>query len=152
MLDEFYRTAIWLGGRTPVWWLVPAYEEHRYHSYVDTLLERRFVRAEDVLDLGHLQQIPPGEFVGAGLWQLYKAIEAPYKSLFKLLLVEVYASQHPQVHCLALAFKQLIQICYFADERVWPAIGYDGPWITEAKPPASALAYAKLFADRGGRA
>lgn len=52
----------------------------------------------------------------------------------------------------ALAFKQLIQLCYFADERVWPAIGYDGPWITEAKPPASALAYAKLFADRGGRA
>lgn len=52
----------------------------------------------------------------------------------------------------ASAFKQLIQLCYFADERVWPAIGYDGPWIKEAKPPASALAYAKLFADRGGRA
>lgn len=53
---------------------------------------------------------------------------------------------------IAIAFKQLIQLCYYADERVWPAIGYDGPWIKEAKPPASALAYAKLFADKGGRA
>lgn len=108
LLDEFYRTAIWLGGRTPLWWLVPAYEEHRYDTYVATLLAKRFIRAEEVLDLGHLHQIPPGEFVGAGLWQLYKAIEAPYKSLFKLLLVEVYASQHPDVRCLALDFKQAV--------------------------------------------
>ncbi|WP_313026281.1 class I adenylate cyclase [Pseudomonas lopnurensis] len=108
LLDEFYRTAIWLGGRTPLWWLVPAYEEHRYDDYVATLLAKRFVRDEDVLDLGHLGQVPPGEFVGAGLWQLYKAIDAPYKSLFKLLLVEVYASQHPQLRCLALDFKQAV--------------------------------------------
>src|SRR3546814_7474151 len=31
-----------------------------------------------------------------------------YKSLFKLLLVEVYASQYPQLRCLALDFKQAI--------------------------------------------
>ncbi|MGE4404801.1 class I adenylate cyclase [Pseudomonas sp.] len=108
LLDEFYRTALWLGGRIPLWWLVPAYEEHRYDDYVATLLAKRFVREEDVLDLGHLGQVPPGEFVGAGLWQLYKAIDAPYKSLFKLLLVEVYASQHPRLRCLALEFKQAI--------------------------------------------
>lgn len=108
LLDEFYRTALWLGGRTPLWWLVPDYEEHRYDEYVATLLAKRFVRADEVLDLGHLGQVPPGEFVGAGLWQLYKAIAAPYKSLFKLLLVEVYASQYPQLRCLALDFKQAI--------------------------------------------
>jgi len=108
LLDEFYRTALWLGGRTPLWWLVPDYEEHRYEEYVATLLAKRFVRADEVLDLGHLGRVPPGEFVGAGLWQLYKAIAAPYKSLFKLLLVEVYASQYPQLRCLALDFKQAI--------------------------------------------
>lgn len=108
LLDEFYRTALWLGGRTPLWWLVPDYEEHRYDEYVTTLLAKRFVRADEVLDLGHLGQMPPGEFVGAGLWQLYKAIASPYKSLFKLLLVEVYASQYPQVRCLALDFKRAI--------------------------------------------
>lgn len=108
LLDEFYRTAIWLGGRTPLWWLVPTYEESRYREYVHTLISKRFIRAEDFLDLGHLAQIPPGEFVGSGMWQLYKGIESPYKSVLKLLLTEVYASEHPNVTCLALRFKQAV--------------------------------------------
>lgn len=108
LLDEFYRTAVWLGGRTPLWWLVPVYEEQRYHEYTRTLLDKRFIRAEDVLDLGHLARIPPGEFIGAGMWQLYKGIESPYKSVLKLLLTEVYASEHPKVECLSLRFKQAV--------------------------------------------
>ncbi|WP_323166724.1 class I adenylate cyclase, partial [Pseudomonas bubulae] len=60
------------------------------------------------LDLGHLARIPPGEFMGAGLWQLFKGIESPYKSVLKLLLTEVYASEHPQVQCLSLRFKQAV--------------------------------------------
>lgn len=108
LLDEFYRTAIWLGGRTPIWWLVPVYEETRYEDYCRTLLSKRFVREDDVLDLGHLAQIPAQEFVGAGMWQLYKGIESPYKSALKLLLTEVYASEHPKVECLALRFKQAV--------------------------------------------
>ncbi|MCW2269095.1 Adenylate cyclase [compost metagenome] len=108
LLDEFYRTAIWLAGRTPLWWLVPVYEETRYRDYIQTLLSKRFVRAEDNLDLGHLAHIPPGEFVGAGLWQLFKGIESPYKSVLKLLLIEVYASEYPQGQCLSLHFKQAV--------------------------------------------
>ncbi|WP_420917386.1 class I adenylate cyclase [Pseudomonas citronellolis] len=105
LLDEFYRTAIWLGGRTPLWWLVPEYEEGRYRDYVEQLLSKRFIRHEEVLDLGHLAHIPPGEFVGSGMWQLFKGITSPYKAVLKLLLSEVYASEHPQVACLALRFK-----------------------------------------------
>ncbi len=108
LLDEFYRTAIWLGGRTPLWWLVPVYEESRYQHYTSTLLAKRFIRAEDVLDLGHLARIPPEEFIGAGMWQLFKGIESPYKSVLKLLLTEVYASEHPKVECLSLRFKQAV--------------------------------------------
>ncbi|MFW0753322.1 class I adenylate cyclase [Pseudomonas sp. H11T01] len=108
LLDEFYRTAIWLAGRTPLWWLVPVYEEPRYDQYTHTLLSKRFIRADETLDLGHLAYIPPGEFIGAGLWQLYKGIESPYKSVLKLLLTEVYASEHPKVECLSLRFKQAV--------------------------------------------
>ncbi|MDU9391075.1 class I adenylate cyclase [Pseudomonas sp. zfem002] len=108
LLDEFYRTAIWLAGRTPLWWLVPVYEEGNYAHYTQTLLSKRFVRCDEVLDLGHLAHIPPGEFVGAGLWQLFKGIESPYKSVLKLLLTEVYASEHPDVRCLSLHFKQAV--------------------------------------------
>lgn len=108
LLDEFYRTAIWLAGRTPIWWLVPVYEEAGYDQYTHTLLSKRFIRADETLDLGHLAQIPPGEFIGAGLWQLFKGIESPYKSVLKLLLTEVYASEHPNVRCLSLRFKQAV--------------------------------------------
>ncbi|WP_285431728.1 class I adenylate cyclase [Pseudomonas sp. fls2-241-R2A-110] len=108
LLDEFYRTAIWLAGRTPIWWLVPVYEEAAYDRYTHTLLSKRFIRADESLDLGHLAFIPPGEFIGAGLWQLFKGIESPYKSVLKLLLTEVYASEHPKVHCLSLRFKQAV--------------------------------------------
>ncbi|MBB2494037.1 class I adenylate cyclase [Aquipseudomonas ullengensis] len=108
LLDEFYRTAIWLGGRTPLWWLVPVYEEASYASYTQALLGKRFVRGEEVLDLGNLARIPPSEFIGAGMWQLFKGIESPYKSVLKLLLTEVYASEHPKVECLSLRFKQAV--------------------------------------------
>ncbi|MDY7567083.1 class I adenylate cyclase [Pseudomonas sp. RTC3] len=108
LLDEFYRTAIWLAGRTPLWWLVPVYDEQRYSEYVHTLLSKRFIRAEEMLDLGHMAHIPPGEFIGAGLWQLFKGIESPYKSVLKLLLIEVYASEHPHGQCLSLRFKQAV--------------------------------------------
>lgn len=108
LLDEFYRTAIWLAGRTPLWWWVPADEEYRYAEYCQILLAKRFIRHEDVLDLGCLAYIPANEFVGAGMWQLYKGIEAPYKSLLKLLLIEVYAAEYPQVECLSLSFKRTI--------------------------------------------
>ncbi|MNM56679.1 Adenylate cyclase [compost metagenome] len=105
LLDEFYRTAIWLGGRTPLWWLVPVYEEAHYAEYIDTLLRKRFIDADEVLDLGHLARVPASEFIGAGMWQLYKGMESPYKSVLKLLLSEAYASQHPQVECLSVRLK-----------------------------------------------
>lgn len=87
---------------------MPVYEESRYEQYIHTLLSKRFVSAEENLDLGHMARIPPGEFIGAGLWQLFKGIESPYKSVLKLLLIEVYASEHPQVQCLSLRFKQAV--------------------------------------------
>ncbi|USW96254.1 class I adenylate cyclase [Pseudomonas proteolytica] len=108
LLDEFYRTAIWLAGRTPIWWLVPVYEEARYAEFTHALISKRFIRADETLDLGHLAHIPPGEFIGAGLWQLFKGIESPYKSVLKLLLAEVYASEHPKVQCLSLRFKRAV--------------------------------------------
>ena len=75
LLDEFYRSAIWLGGRTP---LVAgaAGHERRYDEYCRTLLGKRFIRAEEVLDLGHLAH-PAREFIGAGLWQVVQAIDSP---------------------------------------------------------------------------
>ncbi|WP_407313490.1 class I adenylate cyclase [Pseudomonas sp. nanlin1] len=122
LLDEFYRTAIWLGGRTPLWWLVPVYEEPHYAQYTQTLLSKRFIRPDEHLDLGHMAQIPAGEFVGAGLWQLFKGLESPYKTVLKLLLTEVYASEHPTVHCLSLRYKQAVFANQFDLDELDPYI------------------------------
>lgn len=40
-----------------------------------------------------------------------------------------------------IAFKQMAHLFYYADPGAWTAIGYDGPWVAEAKPPPTALAY-----------
>ena len=108
LLDEFYRTAIWLAGRTPLWWYVPACEEFRYAEFTRATRDQPLMGSDEVVDLGHLARIPSNEFLGAGLWQLFKGIESPHKSVLKLLLIEVYASEHPHVNYLSMDFKQAV--------------------------------------------
>lgn len=108
LLDEFYRTAIYIQGRIPIWWYVPAHSEEIYREYTNTLLFRRFVPEDHVIDFGGLATIPAGEFLGAGIWQLYKAIESPYKSVLKLLLLEAYVADYPAIQPLSLTYKTFV--------------------------------------------
>ncbi|WP_188149443.1 class I adenylate cyclase [Teredinibacter waterburyi] len=108
LLDEFYRTAIYMGGRMPLWWFIPKASEDNYKRYAEVLLHKRFIRDDSVLDFGGIATLPDGEFVGAAIWQLYKAIESPYKSVLKLLLLEAYAHQHPKIRPLSLSYKKLV--------------------------------------------
>lgn len=110
LLDEFYRTALWLAGKVPLWWFVPTERESDYDFFAKTLLDKRFIKTNDVIDFGGVPGIPAEEYLGAGIWQLYKAIESPYKSVLKLLLLEIYATQRDS-HLgqpLALNFKQAV--------------------------------------------
>jgi hypothetical protein len=43
------------------------------------------------------------------------------------------------------AIEQMLHAFYYGDARVWPVIGYDGPWIAVARPPQSATRYAELL-------
>lgn len=92
LLDEFYRSAVWLAGRLPLWYFVPPEHEMEYSLYTRFLLSRRFLVEQDVIDFGGLPKIPASEFVGAAVWQLYKGVASPYKSVLKLLLIESYAN------------------------------------------------------------
>lgn len=108
LLDEFYRTGLLIAGRLPVWWLVPPAHESCYTEYVRKLLVNRFIKTGDVIDFGGLHEIPIEEFFGATLWQLYKAVDSPYKSILKLLLLEAYAKQYPDINILSMRFKQAV--------------------------------------------
>lgn len=108
LLEEFYRTALYVAGRYPVWWLVPPEEEGNYQAFVDNLLKQRFVDSYDVIDFGGLENVPAEEFLGASFWHLYKAIDSPYKSLLKLMLMESYVDKYPCSYWAALLMKQRV--------------------------------------------
>jgi len=105
LLEEFYRTALLLAGRFPLWWLVPPQEEHNYQSFADHLVKKRFLRANDWVDFGGLPKLPIEEYFGAALWHLNKAIDSPYKSSLKLMLMEAYAASYPKLDPVCLQFK-----------------------------------------------
>ncbi|MDO6443524.1 class I adenylate cyclase [Marinobacter sp. 2_MG-2023] len=107
LLDEFYRTGIHLGGCYPLWWLIPSDQEDRYRECVSRLVDYRFIRDDEYIDFGAVPAIPPSEFLGAGVWQLYKGIDAPWKSILKLLLTECYAQTQDQP-VLSRVFKQTV--------------------------------------------
>ena len=108
LLDEFYRTSILLAGRYPIWWLVPPDQEKHYDEFVNHLTETQFVESDSVIDFGGLSKVPVEEFFGAGLWQVYKGIDSPYKSVLKILLMETYASSYPNCELLSQHFKQKV--------------------------------------------
>ncbi|WFP51138.1 class I adenylate cyclase [Methylomonas sp. EFPC3] len=120
LLEEFYRTSIYVAGRTPVWWLVPPEQEADYAQYVQHLLENRFVAESEVLDFGNLNNMPTAEFVSATLWHIYKSLTSPHKSLLKLLLMESYASEFPHPHWLCQALKQAVYRGDFSVESLDP--------------------------------
>ena len=105
LLDEFYRTSILVCGCYPLWWLVPVEQEANYEDFAYRLKNQGFINSDDVVDFGGIGSIPAGEFVGAGMWQLYKAIGSPYKSILKLFLTEAYANEFPNVRPLSLDLK-----------------------------------------------
>ena len=108
LLDEFYRSAIYLAGAMPAWWFVPADTHINYQHYLDQLIHCRLVKQHEIIDFGDTSHIPSNEFIGAGIWQLYKAIKSPYKSVLKLLLLEAYVSQYPDIQPLSHTFKELV--------------------------------------------
>jgi len=106
LLDEFYRTAVWFAGRWPLWWLVPT--DSQYTQYSQRLLKQKHIDSADWIDFGEVKQIPANEYFSAALWQLYKAIQSPYKSSVKLLVLESYAKLFPCAGVLSNEFKNLV--------------------------------------------
>ncbi|MFC3152555.1 class I adenylate cyclase [Litoribrevibacter euphylliae] len=108
LLDEFYRTAILVAGKKPAWWFVPLSQHHIYDAYVKDIFDRRLVEPEEYLDFGPINEFPISEFLGAGMWQLYKAIDSPHKSAIKLMIADVYASEYPNTIPLSQRFKEAL--------------------------------------------
>lgn len=106
LLDEFYRTAVRMGGKRILWSMVPGNEEDHYDEYVLSLYARGMLTPHEWLDLGGLNPLSAEEYCGAILWQLYKNINSPYKAVLKTLLLEAYSWEYPHTKLLAMKIKQ----------------------------------------------
>jgi adenylate cyclase class 1 len=108
LLDEFYRTAQVLAGKFPAWWLVPTAYEGDYAATLQALYQTGAVDASQCIDLGGLGAVASDELIGAGMRQIYQAIDSPFQSVIRLILLEIYARQLPHIDCLAHAYKNRI--------------------------------------------
>lgn len=108
LLEEFYRTGLLVAGRYPAWWLVPPDREADYQGHLKRLIDRGLVYDHEFIDFGDVTCIPAEEFFGASLWQLHKAIDSPYKSVLKLLLMEAYTAEYPNTDLLCTRFKRAV--------------------------------------------
>lgn len=108
LLDEFYRSALWLAGRWPRWWIVPECWHQHSDQYWQQLVDAHLTRPEQWLDIGTIRDIPPDEFLGAALWQLNKGLHDPYKALLKLQLCRHYAEQYPHIRPLSNDLKDIL--------------------------------------------
>ena len=108
LLEEFYRTGILIAGNPLLWWVVPPVHEDNYTEYTERLIHSRFIRPEQWLNFGGLHSLPAKEFFGVAHWQLFKGIDAPYKSLLKLMLLEAYAAEYPKIDWLCMETKRAV--------------------------------------------
>ncbi len=108
LLDEFYRTQIHLAGRYLLWWLIPPECHADYSVYASKLINERHIQRSDWVDFGPVRNIELEEFISNALWYINKALESPYKTALKLVLMESYLSQYPTVNPLSNDYKRYV--------------------------------------------
>lgn len=106
LLDEFYRSALHLAGQQLLWNLVPPEKETCYEQYVNEMVASGAICRDDWVDFGALPSIPAEEYFGSSLWQLYKSIDSPYKSVLKAILLEAYSWEYPNTQLLSIDAKR----------------------------------------------
>lgn len=97
LLDEFYRSAQWLSGKFILWFAIPnqfefaGVEYPNYEKFTQILHNEKVINCDDWIDFGPLSDMSKNEYFGGCLWQLFKSIDYPFKSLMKMILFESYS-------------------------------------------------------------
>lgn len=113
LLDEFYRSAVRIAGQRLLWQIVPPEMEECYDEYVQKICNSGYIDCSQWMDFGQLHHIPAEEYFGSNLWQLYKSIDSPYKSVLKAILLESYSWEYPHPQLLSVDTKRR----FFAHEQ-----------------------------------
>ena len=87
--EEFYRTMIYLAGKIPLWAVLPTAISLKYYPSISTRISRNDPQ-DRYVDLGDIHSIQKGEYFGASIWQMFKWLKSPFKSIIKMALLEKY--------------------------------------------------------------
>ncbi|MCR5084823.1 MAG: class I adenylate cyclase [Succinivibrionaceae bacterium] len=109
LLDEFYRTAFRICGRSVIWYVVSSDEErYAYNVVVGKIRGLGEGWRDRWVDFGPVVNASPAEYFGSALWLLYKSISAPFKAMLKMLLMESYGRSYPDTRLLSSELKDLL--------------------------------------------
>ncbi len=102
--EEFYRTMIHVAGKLPLWCALPTAFSRNYYNAILNMIAALpdFFR---YIDLGDIHAVPTGEFFGASIWQMFKSLKSPFKSMIKMALLEKYVHEYGKKPLLCNIYK-----------------------------------------------
>jgi len=102
--EEFYRTMIHVAGKLPLWAVIPTSISLNYYNMI---LKRvnLYTESQRYVDLGDVHSIAVSEYFGASIWQMFKWLKSPFKSVIKMALFEIYAKTYGKAILLCNQYK-----------------------------------------------
>ncbi|MCP3944945.1 MAG: adenylate cyclase [Desulfobacteraceae bacterium] len=102
--EEFYRTMIHVAGKLPLWAVLPTTISLNYYNTILAWVDR-FTRSHRYIDLGDIHAIPVNEYFGASIWQMFKWLKSPFKSVIKMAVLEKYIHAYGKEPLLCNRYK-----------------------------------------------
>lgn len=102
--EEFYRTMIYVAGKIPLWSVLPTAISINYYSSILNSVAT-FPNLIRYIDLGDIHAIPTSEYFGASIWQMFKWLKSPFKSVIKMALLEKYIYEYGKESLLCNKYK-----------------------------------------------
>ncbi|MGD9824644.1 class I adenylate cyclase [Desulfobacter sp.] len=102
--EEFYRTMIHVAGRLPLWTALPTSISINYYNLIFDCINR-LPGTKRYIDLGDIHAISCNEYFGASVWQMFKWLKSPFKSVIKMALLEKYINTYGREPMLCNQYK-----------------------------------------------
>lgn len=102
--EEFYRTMIHVAGKIPLWAVLPTAISVNYYNSIArqvTTMPALF----RYIDIGDIHAISTSEYFGASIWQMFKWLKSPFKSVIKMALLEKYIYEYGRESLLCNKYK-----------------------------------------------
>ncbi len=103
--EEFYRTMIYVAGKLPLWCALPVAVSRKYYDKLYSMICVN-VQSCRYIDLGDIHEIPAGEYFGASIWQMFKWLKSPFKSVIKISLLDQFVQESGEKPLLCNIFKE----------------------------------------------